>query len=182
MYLHARGACDFFLFLRRDHDPATAAAVAVHRACNNRLRYNATAPSSRQHHARDRSALYCCVELLWKAPEIHHPSHLLVPGISRLLLLSMFCFVRHKTQMHVTAHNCSVSAKSTLQLASQSRPAAKATPCTCGRYALYVVELLSNLRSVTHHIYLLELCSSYMLHVFARTWGIRFFSFFAARS
>ena len=45
-----------------------------------------------------------------------------------------------------------------------------ATPCTCGRYALYVVELLSNLRSVTHHIYLLELCSSYMLHVFARTW------------
>ena len=46
----------------------------------------------------------------------------------------------------------------------------QATPCTCGRYALYVVELLSNLRSVTHHIYLLELCSSYMLHVFARTW------------
>ena len=45
-----------------------------------------------------------------------------------------------------------------------------ATPCTCGRYALYAVELLSNLRSVTHHIYLLELCSSYMLHVFARTW------------
>ena len=49
---------------------------------------------------RDRSALYCCVELLWKAPEIHTPSHLLVPGISRLLL-SLFCFVRHKTQMHV---------------------------------------------------------------------------------
>ena len=45
-----------------------------------------------------------------------------------------------------------------------------AAPCTCGRYALYVVELLSNLRSVTHHIYLLELCSSYMLRVFARTW------------
>ena len=47
-------------------------------------------------------------DLLWKAPEIHHPSHLLVPGISRLLL-SLFCFVRHKTQMHVTAHNCSAS-------------------------------------------------------------------------
>ena len=46
----------------------------------------------------------------------------------------------------------------------------QATPCTCGRFALYVVELLSNLRSVTHHIYLLELCSSYMLHVFVRTW------------
>ena len=46
----------------------------------------------------------------------------------------------------------------------------QATPCTCGRCALYVVELLSNLRSVTHHVYLLELCSSYMLHVFARTW------------
>ena len=30
----------------------------------------------------------------------------------------------------------------------------QATPCTCGRYALSVVELLSNLRSVTHHIYL----------------------------
>ena len=29
------------------------------------------------------------------------------------------------------------------------------------------LQLLSNLRSVTHHIYLLELCSSYMLHVFA---------------
>ena len=53
-YFHR--AYDFFLFLRRDHDPATAAAVAVHRACNNRLqRYNATAPSSRQHHARDRA-------------------------------------------------------------------------------------------------------------------------------
>ena len=49
----------------------------------------------------------------------------------------------------------------------------QATPCTCGRYALYVVELLSNLRSVTHHIYLLELCSSYMLHVFARTTWFR---------
>ena len=91
-YFHR--AYDFFLFLRRDHDSATAAAaVAVHRACNNRLqRYNATAPSSRQHHAR--------------------------------LLLSLFCFVRHKTQMHVTAHNGSASAKSTLQPASQSRPAA----------------------------------------------------------
>ena len=43
----------------------------------------------------------------------------------------------------------------------------QSTPCTCGRFALYVVELLSNLRSVTHHIYLLELCSSYMLQVFA---------------
>ena len=62
--LHAACICthvghtwyDFSLFLRRDHDPATAAAVAVHRACNNRLqRYNATAPSSRQHHARDRA-------------------------------------------------------------------------------------------------------------------------------
>ena len=40
------------------------------------------------------------------------------------LLLLLFCFVRHKTQMHVTAHNCSASAKSTLQPASQSRPAA----------------------------------------------------------
>ena len=69
-----------------------------------------------------RSALYC-VELLWKAPEIHHPPHLLVPGISRLLL-TLFCFVRHKAQIHVTAHNYSASAKSTLQPAYLSRPAA----------------------------------------------------------
>ena len=61
--------------------------------------------------------------MLWKALEIHHPSHLLVPGISRMLL-SLFCFVRHKTQVHVTAHNYSASAKSTLQPASLSRPAA----------------------------------------------------------
>ena len=30
----------------------------------------------------------------------------------------------------------------------------QATSCTCGRYALSVVELLSNLRSVTYHLYL----------------------------
>ena len=61
-YFHR--AYDFFLFLRRNHDPATAAAVAVHRACNNRLqRYNATAPSSRQHHARDRAWQICSVLL-----------------------------------------------------------------------------------------------------------------------
>ena len=61
-YFHR--AYDFFLFLRRDHDPATAAAVAVRRACNNRLqRYNATAPSSRQHHARDRASQICAVLL-----------------------------------------------------------------------------------------------------------------------
>ena len=34
---------------------------------------------------RGRSALYCCVELLWTAPEIHHPSHLLVPVVAVLL-------------------------------------------------------------------------------------------------
>ena len=85
-------------------------------------------------------------------------------------LLLLFCFVRHKTQMHITAHNCSASAKSTLQPASSRAQQQQATPCTCGRYALYVVELLSNLRSVTHHMYLLGLCSSYMLHVFARSY------------
>ena len=74
-FFYFHGAYDFFLFLRRDHDPATAAAVAVHRACNNRLRrYNATAPCSRQHHALDRSALYCCVELLWNCLLYTSPS------------------------------------------------------------------------------------------------------------
>ena len=36
--------------------------------------------------ACDMSALYC-VEPLWKAPGIRHPSQLLEPGISRLLLI-----------------------------------------------------------------------------------------------
>ena len=89
-------------------------------------------------------------------------------------LLSLFCFVRRTTVAPVQRARYSQHPSRVQQQ--------QATPCTCGRYALYVVELLSNLRSVTHHIYLLELCSSYMLHVFARTWGIRFFSFFAARS
>ena len=37
---------------------------------------------------RDRSALYGCVELLSTAPEIHHPSHLLVPVVVAVLLRS----------------------------------------------------------------------------------------------
>ena len=89
---------------------ATAAAAAVHRACYNQLATTLQRYRAQQQQATpcacDWSALYC-VELLWKAPEIHHPSHLLVPGISRLL--SLFCFVRHNTQVHVTAHNYSAS-------------------------------------------------------------------------
>ena len=85
---------------------AAAAAAAVHRACYNQLSTTLQRWRAQQQQATpcacDRSALHC-VELLWKAPEIHHPSHLLVPGTSRLL--SLFCFVRHNTQVHVTAHN-----------------------------------------------------------------------------
>ena len=86
---------------------AAAAAAAVHKACYNQLSTTLQRYRAQQQQATpcacDRCALYC-VELLWKAPEIHHPSHLLVSGISRLLL-SLSCFVRHKTQAHVTAHN-----------------------------------------------------------------------------
>ena len=67
---------------------AAAAAAAVHRACYNQLsttlqRYRAQQQQQATPCACDRSALYC-VELLWKAPEIHHPSpvsytHLTLP-------------------------------------------------------------------------------------------------------
>ena len=102
-----------------------AAAAAVHRACYNQLATTLQRYRAQQQQATpcacDRSALYC-VELLWKAREIRHPSHLLVPIISRLLFL--FCFVRHKTQIQPHTTNNSSSAKSTLQPASLSRPAA----------------------------------------------------------
>ena len=88
---------------------AAAAAAAVHRACYNQLSTTLQRYRAQQQQATpcacDRSALYC-VELLWKA--LHHPSHLLVAGIGRLLL-SLFCFVRHNTQVHVTEHNHSAS-------------------------------------------------------------------------
>ena len=63
---------------------AAAAAAAVHRACYNQLSTTLQRYRAQQQQATpcacDRSALYC-VELLWKAPEIHHPSHLLVPEV-----------------------------------------------------------------------------------------------------
>ena len=63
---------------------AAAAAAAVHRACYNQLPTTLQRYRAQQQQAPpcacDRSALYC-VELLWKAPEIHHPSHLLVPEV-----------------------------------------------------------------------------------------------------
>ena len=40
----------------------------------------------------------------------------------------------------------------------------QATPCTCGRYALYVVELLSNLRSVTERCYASFSVDLWLLH------------------
>ena len=90
-----------------------AAAAAVHKACYNQLSTTLQRYRAQQQQATpcacDRSALYCCVELLWEAPEIHHPSHLLVPGGMSRLLLSLFCFIRHNTQVHVTAHNYSAS-------------------------------------------------------------------------
>ena len=152
------------IFLRRDHDPETSTtAAAMHRACYNQLATTLQRYGAQQQQATpcacDKSVLYC-VELLWKAPGIRHPSHLLVPGIARLLL-SLFCFIPHKTQIHVTAHNYSASAKSTLQPASLSRPAAAGN-------AMHVWQIRGP--SPITSISLLELCSIYMLHVFARTW------------
>ena len=149
----------FCFFLRRDHDPETSSS-AVHRACYNQLATTLQRYRAQQQQATPcacgRSALYC-VELLWKAPEIHHPSHLLVSGISRLLL-SLFCFVRHKNQIqHTTLAPVQRARYSQRPCRAQQQ---QATPCVCGRYALYAVALLSNLRSVNHHIYL---CWSYIL-------------------
>ena len=150
-----------------------ATAAAVHRACYNQQSTTLQRYRAQQQQATpcacDRSALYC-VELLWKAPEIHHPSHLLVPGISRLLL-SLFCFIRHKTQIHITAHNNSASAKSTLQPVSLSRPAAAGNAMHA--WQIRAVRFRAAVEpEVRHpsHLSLLELCSSYMLLVFARTW------------
>ena len=74
-----------------------AAAAAVHRACYNQLATTLQRYRAQQHQATpyacDISALYC-VALLWKAPEIRHPSHLLVPGISRLLLIIVDVLLR----------------------------------------------------------------------------------------
>ena len=126
-------------FLRRDHDPeisTAAAAAAVHRACYNQLATTLRRYRAQQQQATpcacDRSALYC-VELLWKAREIRHPSHLLVPIISRLLFLA--CFVRHKTrtQPHTTAAVQRACYNQHPYRAQQQQ----ATPCACDRYALY---------------------------------------------
>ena len=92
-----------FFFLRRDHDPDTSTAAAAAAAAVHKARYNQLATTLQRYRTQqqqstpcecDRSALYC-VELYWKAREIRHPSHLLVPIISRLLFL--FFFERHKT-------------------------------------------------------------------------------------
>ena len=90
-----------FYFLHRAYDflffcgeimtqrQATAAAAAVPRACYNQLATTLERYRAQQQQATpcacDRSTRYC-VELLWKAPEIHHPSHLLVPGISAVVV------------------------------------------------------------------------------------------------
>ena len=127
---------------QRQATAAAAAAAAVHRACGKQLATTLQRCRAQQQQAApcacDRSALYC-VELLWKAPEIRHPSHLLVPGISRLLL-SLFCFVRHKTQIqHTTIAAVQRARYSQHPCRTQQQQAA---PCACGRYALYSVELL----------------------------------------
>ena len=71
--------------------------------------------------ACDVSAPYC-VELLWRAPEIHHPSHLRTRA--RYLSAVVVAVLFHSAHNPNTAQNNSGSAKSTLQLASLSRPAA----------------------------------------------------------
>ena len=160
---------------------AAAAAAAVRRACYNQPATTLQRYRAQQQQATpcacDRSALYC-VELLWKAPEIRHPSHLLVPGISRLLLL--FCFVGHKKQMqqHTTAAAVKRARYNQHPCRTQQQ---QASPCACGRHARCTLSSwfatravlcrvgLANLRSVTHYIYpspgAIFGCRSYMLHV-----------------
>ena len=121
-----------------------------HATTNWLQRYNATAPSSsRQHHARVTDPR-CTVSSCFVEPEIRHPSYLLEPGISRLLLL--FCFVRHKTQIQQHTTAAAGNAIRVWQI--------RAVGCRVA---------LSNLRSVTHHIYpsagAIFGRSSYMLHV-----------------
>ena len=117
---------------QRQATAATAAAVAT-----TLQRYRAQQKQATPRTC-DRSALYC-VELLWKAPEIRHPSCLLVPGISRLLL-SLFSFVRHKSQIqHITIAAVQRARYSQHPCRAKQQ---QATPCAFGRYALYSVELL----------------------------------------
>ena len=113
--------------LRRDHDPqtSTAAAAVVHRACYNQLATTLQRYRAQQQQATpcacDRSALYC-IELLWKAREIRHPPHLLVPGTNYLSAV-VSVPPRSERNPDATTHYSS-SAKNTLQPASLSRPAA----------------------------------------------------------
>ena len=107
-----------------------------HATTNWLQRYNATAPSSSsQHHARVTDPR-CTVSSCFVEPEIRHPSHLLEPGISRLLLL--FYFVRHKTQ--IQQHTSAAAVKRARHNQHPCRAQQQqATPCACGRYALYSV-------------------------------------------
>ena len=145
--------------MQRDHDPETSDSKSkqqrqsTEHATTNRL------PGTTLQHCRaqqqqatpcacDRSALYC-VELPWKAPEIRHPSHLFVPGISRLLAAVLLW----------SAQNNSNSAKSTLQPALLSRPAAAGNVVRVWQVRAVLCRVaLSNLRSVTHHILLCWSC------------------------
>ena len=79
-----------------------AAQCTGHATTNWLQRYNATArSSSRQHHVRV-ADLRCTVSSCF-GKHLRFITH----RIYWYLLLLLFCFVRHKTQMHVTAHNCS---------------------------------------------------------------------------
>ena len=112
----------------------------MHRACYNQLATTLQRYGAQQQQATpcacDKSVLYC-VELLWKAPGIRHPSHLLVPGIARLLL-SLFCFIPHKTQIQHTAIATVQRARYSQHLCRSQQQLA--TPCACGRCALSSVE------------------------------------------
>ena len=145
---------------------AAAAAAAMHRACYNQLSTTLQRYRAQQQQATpcacDRSALYC-VEMLWKAREIRHPSHLLVPITSRLLFL--FCFVRHKTQTQ--PHTTAAVQRARYNQQPYRAQQQQATPCACRQRHARVTDtrctdtravlcrvVLSNLRSVTHHIHL----------------------------
>ena len=127
---------------------ATAAAAAVHRACYNRVATSqlAAPSSSRQHHARltrPCCTVSSCLEGTWD------PS--LIASTRRRYLSAVVADLLRSAQNPHTTHNNSNNAKSTLQPASLSRPAAEGNAMLVWRIRDVLCRVaLSNLRSVTH--------------------------------
>ena len=135
-----------------------AAQCTGHATTNWLQRYNATArSSSRQHHVRV-ADLRCTVSSCF-GKHLRSITHRIYSYQVSRLLLSLFCFVRHKTQIHVTAHNYSASAKSTLQPASLSRPAAAGNAMHV--WQIRAVRCRAAVESEVRHPSHLSLCWSY---------------------